>query len=69
MRTRIFGTLIFTLMLIPLAIAQNGGGVIEPIDETSVNPDANITFPPPVYVVRDSVMFAGLRTCPISRAS
>lgn len=64
MRTRVYGLLIFTLMLIPLAIAQNGNGVIEPKDDAMVNPDANITFPPPVYVVRDSVDIRGTANLP-----
>ena len=27
--------------------------MIEPYDDMMVNPDANISFPPPVYMVRD----------------
>lgn len=64
MRTRIYGILVITLLLIPLAIAQNGSGVIEPTGDATVNPDANISFPPPVYVVRDSVDIRGTANLP-----
>ena len=60
MRARLYGSVITMLMLlIPLAIGQSGGGIIEPIDDMMVNPDANISFPPPVYVVSDSIDIRG----------
>ena len=55
--------LIFTLlMLLPLALAQDTANVIEPMDMDMVNPEANLSFPPPVYVVRDSVDIRGTVT-------
>lgn len=50
------------LMLLPLAIAQDSASVIEPMDMDMANPEANISFPPPVYVVRDSVDIRGTVT-------
>ncbi len=47
------------LLLLPTAQGQDEGSLIAPIDPDSVNPEANITFPPPVYVVRDSVDIRG----------
>ena len=65
MRARILGFLIVAmLMLIPLALGQDGASLIEPTDDTMVNPDANISFPPPVYVVRDSVDIRGTVNLP-----
>ena len=54
--------LVIMLMFIPIALGQSGSDVIEPIDPDMVNPSANISFPPPVYVVRDSVDIHGTVT-------
>ncbi len=49
--------LVLTLLaLSPLASAQEA---IEPADPAMMNPDAHISFPPPVYVVRDSLDIRG----------
>ena len=65
MRTRFLGYLVVALLLlIPLAAGQDGSSLIEPYDEAMVNPDANISFPPPVYVVRDSVEIRGSANLP-----
>ena len=62
-RIQLLILLVFTMiMLIPLAIGQDNDSVIEPTDPDMVNPEANITFPPPVYVVRDSVDIRGTVT-------
>lgn len=57
------------LLLVPLAIAQEiGNGLIDPISAADVNPNANISFPPPVYVVRgDSVEIRGTVNLPNMR--
>lgn len=47
------------LLLIPAAQGQDDGSIIAPKDPDMVNPAANITFPPAVYVVRDSVDIRG----------
>ncbi len=47
------------LVLIPSAAGQDQGGLIEPADMDMTNPAAHISFPPPVYVVRDSVDIRG----------
>ena len=47
------------LALAPLASAQDGANAIEPADMSMINADANISFPPPVYVVRDSLDIRG----------
>ena len=61
MRARFIGWLLIALLTaIPLAQAQDG--VIEPASDEEVNPQANISFPPPVYVVRDSVEIRGTVT-------
>ncbi|MCY4071609.1 MAG: hypothetical protein OXG60_09920 [Chloroflexi bacterium] len=52
------------LLLVPLALGQDGNSVIEPYDEMMVNPDVNISFPPPVYVVRDSIDIRGTVNLP-----
>ncbi len=55
--------LIFALLLLlPLAIAQDDAQAIEPTDMDMVNAEANISFPPPVYVVRGSVDIRGTVT-------
>ena len=65
MRARFPGFLIIVmLLLVPLALGQDGNSVIEPYDEMMVNPDVNISFPPPVYVVRDSVDIRGTVNLP-----
>ena len=65
MRARISGFLIVAmLMLVPLALGQDSASLIEPNADTMVNPDANISFPPPVYVVRDSVDIRGTVNLP-----
>ena len=64
MRTRMSGILfVIMLLLAPLALAQDGGA-IEPADMDMVNPNANISFPPPVYVVRDAVDIRGTVNLP-----
>ncbi len=50
------------LLLIPLAIGQDSAEAIEPYDMSLVNPAAHISYPPPVYVVRDSVDVRGTVT-------
>lgn len=60
MRARFIGwLLVAVLTAIPLAQAQDGSAVIEPASDAEVNPQANISFPPPVYVVRESVEIRG----------
>ena len=61
MRARFIGWLLVVILTaIPLAQAQDA--VIEPASDEEVNPQANISFPPPVYVVRDSVEIRGTVT-------
>ena len=60
-RTFIF-LLVTLLMLIPVTIGQDDADVIEPNDPDMMNPEANISYPPPVYVVRDSVDIRGTVT-------
>lgn len=65
MRARFPGFLIIVmLLLVPLALGQDGNSLIEPYDEMMVNPDVNISFPPPVYVVRDSIDIRGTVNLP-----
>ncbi len=62
-RARLLTCLIFAmLLLIPAAIGQESDSAIEPQAPDMVNPDAHISFPPPVYVVRDSVDIRGTVT-------
>lgn len=68
MKRRLLGILTFAiLMLVPLAIAQDSNNIIEPNDNTLVNSAANISFPPPVYVVRDTVEIRGTVSLPTMR--
>ena len=68
MRVRLIGLMLFLAgMLIPLASAQDGGDIIEPVGDAMVNPDANISFPPPVYVVSENVEIRGTVTLPNMR--
>ncbi len=65
MRARFPGFLIIImLLLVPPALGQDGDSVIDPYDEMMVNPDVNISFPPPVYVVRDSIDIRGTVNLP-----
>lgn len=52
------------LLLIPAVQGQDDGGIIAPADPDMVNPDVNITFPPPVYVVSGSVDIRGTVALP-----
>ena len=47
------------LLLIPTALGQENAEPIEPKDAALVNPEAHISWPPPVYVVRDNVDIRG----------
>ena len=47
------------LLLIPAAQGQDDGGLISPKDPDMVNPEVNITFPPPVYVLSGNVDIRG----------
>ena len=54
---------VFTLLLlIPTALGQENAEPIEPKDAALVNPEAHISWPPPVYVVRDNVDIRGTVT-------
>lgn len=50
------------LLLIPTALAQENADPLEPKDAEMVNPEAHISWPPPVYVVRDNVDIRGTVT-------
>lgn len=68
MKRRFLGMILLAvLMIIPLALAQEISNVVEPNDNTLVNPAANISFPPPVYVVRDNVDIRGTVSLPTMR--
>ena len=65
MRARHLAFLIVIFALLTsMAAGQEGDSVIEPADAAMANPDANISFPPPVYVVRDSVDIRGTVNLP-----
>ena len=53
---------VLLLLIAPTAFGQDGASLIEPQDMDMVNPEAHISFPPPVYVVRESVEFRGTVT-------
>jgi len=69
MNRRLLGMFVacLILLLIPLALSQDSNPLIEPADDVQVNAAANISFPPPVYVVRDSVDIRGTVTLPTMR--
>ena len=50
------------LLLIPASLAQEDAESIEPKDAEMVNPEAHISWPPAVYVVRDNVDIRGTVT-------
>ena len=50
------------LLLVPTAMGQGDAEPIAPTDADMMNPEAHISFPPPVYVVRDSVDIRGTVT-------
>lgn len=52
------------LLLVPAVGAQDSGSLIEPADADMLDPLAHISFPPPVYVVRDSVDIRGTANLP-----
>ncbi len=54
--------LIVALLLPAAALAQDSSQMIEPADPSMINPEAHISFPPPVYVVRDSIDIRGTVT-------
>ncbi|MCY4465800.1 MAG: hypothetical protein OXE46_09715 [Chloroflexi bacterium] len=57
-------TLAAILLLVPTVGAQDSDPLIEPVDADMMDPLANISFPPPVYVVRDSVDIRGTANLP-----
>ena len=62
-RSQLLVYLVLTLlMLVPLTSGQDSADPIEPKDPDMMNPEAHISFPPPVYVVRDSVDIRGTVT-------
>ena len=62
-RSQILAFLVFTLLLlVPAAMGQDAADPIEPNDPDMMNPEAHISYPPPVYVVRDSVDIRGAVT-------
>jgi len=62
-RSQILIYLVFTLLLLaPTAMGQEDAEPIEPTDSDMMNPEAHISYPPPVYVVRDSVDIRGTVT-------
>ncbi len=62
-RSQILLYLVFTLLLLaPTAMGQEDAEAIEPKDPEMMNPEAHISYPPPVYVVRDSVDIRGTVT-------
>ena len=68
MRVRLIGLMLFLAgALIPLASAQDSESIIEPASDGMVNPEANISFPPPVYVVSEGVEIRGTVTVPNMR--
>ena len=68
MKRRLLGIIIVIVMLgVPFVIAQETSNIIEPTDNTIVNAAANITFPPPVYVVRDTIEVRGTVSLPTMR--
>ncbi len=59
-RTHLVAIVILALLtLIPLASGQDDAELITSVNPETVNPAAHISFPPPVYVVRDSVDIRG----------
>ncbi|MYI42264.1 MAG: hypothetical protein F4063_10220 [Chloroflexi bacterium] len=52
------------LLLVPAAGAQDSASPIEPASADMMDPLANISYPPPVYVVRDSVDIRGTADLP-----
>ncbi len=62
-RSSTFVFLVLTLLLLlPLAVGQDSANIIEPMESEMVNEEANISFPPPVYVLRDNVDIRGTVT-------
>jgi len=61
--SHIFSALLFTfLLLVSPALGQDEPSPIEPLDGALVNPQAHISFPPPVYVISGSVDIYGTVT-------
>ena len=59
---------VFTLLLLaPAAMAQDDADVIAPRNPDMVNPEAHISYPPPVFAVRDLVDIRGTVTLPTMR--
>jgi hypothetical protein len=68
MKRRFLGMILLVMLMgIPFSFAQQINNIIEPNDTTLVNSAANISFPPPVYVVRDTVDIRGTITLPTMR--
>lgn len=65
MRFRLLICILATLLLfVSAAGAQDSDPLIDPADADMMDPLANISYPPPVYVVRDSVDIRGTANLP-----
>lgn len=65
MRFRLLICILATLLLLVSAVgAQDSDPLIDPADADMMDPLANISYPPPVYVVRDSVDIRGTANMP-----
>ena len=61
-RVQILAYLVITLLLLVPTATGQGAEPIEPGDPDMMNPEAHISYPPAVYVVRDSVDIRGTVT-------
>lgn len=60
-RTKWIFILLIAMLVIPLTVSAQ---VITPNDDTQVDPNANISFPPPIYTLRGRVQIFGSANLP-----
>ena len=60
-RTKWIFMLLIAMLVIPFAVSAQ---VVTPNDDTEIDPNANVSFPPPIYTLRGRVQIFGSANLP-----
>lgn len=60
-RTRWIFILLIAMLVLPLAVSAQ---IVTPNDDTQIDPNANISFPPPIYTLRGRIQIFGSANLP-----
>lgn len=64
MRKHLFTALLLTALLLAVVVTVSAQQIIEPISAQLVNPNGNISWPPPIYVLRGQFTIRGAANLP-----